>query len=268
MAPKLKLTYFSGPGGRAEPARLALTIAGIEFEDERIDARDWVAKFKAGTPAGAVPVLEVEEDGVVTTVTQSSAILRYVGKLTGHYPEDPLTALKVRPVARCTPHCPVSLVARSSPGDQVDEMDMMVEEVAMRTVIATAHLTGEERLAGRKKLADDSDSVAHFWIGKINERLAESDSGFAIGDSLTTADLRIFCELTAATSGWYDGFGTHDPMSTTEGDFWAPYDHVRKHRHMVATLPPVLNYYQQPSNADPMRAFFLAVAEVYEAASL
>ena len=99
MAPKLKLTYFSGPGGRAEPARLALTIAGIEFEDERIDARDWIAKFKAGTPAGAVPVLEVEEDGVVTTVTQSSAILRYVGKLTGHYPEDPLTALKVRPVA-------------------------------------------------------------------------------------------------------------------------------------------------------------------------
>ena len=61
----------------------------------------------------------------------------------------------------------------------------------------------------------------------------------AIGDSLTTADLRIFCELTAATSGWYDGFGTHDPMSTTEGDFWAPYDHVRKHRHMVAPLPPV-----------------------------
>ena len=234
----------AGPGGRAEPARLALTIAGIEFEDERIDARDWVAKFKAGTPAGAVPVLEVEEDGVVTTVTQSSAILRYVGKLTGHYPEDPLTALKV------------------------DEMDMMVEEVAMRTVIATAHLTGDERLAGRKKLADDSDSVAHFWIGKINERLAESDSGFAIGDSLTTADLRIFCELTAATSGWYDGFGTHDPMSTAEGDFWAPYDHVRKHRHMVATLPPVLNYYQQPRNFDPMRAFFLAVAEVYETASL
>ena len=37
---------------------------------------------------------------------------------------------------------------------------------------------------------------------------------------------------------------------------------------MVATLPPVLSYYQQPSNADPMRAFFLAVAEVYQTANL
>jgi hypothetical protein len=44
MPQKLKLTYFSGPGGRAEPARLALTIAGIEFEDERIDFGDWTAK--------------------------------------------------------------------------------------------------------------------------------------------------------------------------------------------------------------------------------
>lgn len=34
---RLKLTYFGGPGGRAEPARLALTIAEIPFEDERID---------------------------------------------------------------------------------------------------------------------------------------------------------------------------------------------------------------------------------------
>ena len=129
---------------------------------------------------------------------------------------------------------------------KVDEMDQMVEEVAMRTVITTAHLAGEERLAGRKQLADDPDSIVHFWIGKINDRLAESDSGFAIGDSLTIADLRcflsfaikliklfkiklmtirpfghvhvldssdetwhrIFCELTAATSGWYDGFGS------------------------------------------------------------
>eukprot|EP01047_Picozoa_sp_COSAG01_P050691 COSAG01_NODE_5152_length_4451_cov_13.224724_3_plen_85_part_00 len=49
-------------------------------------------------------------------MTQSSAILRYVGKLTGLYPADPLAALVV------------------------DEVDMMVEEVAMRTVIHTAHL--------------------------------------------------------------------------------------------------------------------------------
>jgi glutathione S-transferase len=44
--------------------------------------------------------------------------------------------------------------------------------------------------------------VLHFWLRRLEERLAASKSGFAVGDALTIADLRIFCELTAATSGW------------------------------------------------------------------
>ena len=31
----MRLTYFSGPGGRAEPARLALHISGVPFDDDR-----------------------------------------------------------------------------------------------------------------------------------------------------------------------------------------------------------------------------------------
>ena len=34
--PKLKLTYFDFHGGRGEPARLALSLAGIPFEDDRV----------------------------------------------------------------------------------------------------------------------------------------------------------------------------------------------------------------------------------------
>ena len=33
---RIKLTYFDFDGGRAEPTRLALSIAGIAFEDERL----------------------------------------------------------------------------------------------------------------------------------------------------------------------------------------------------------------------------------------
>ena len=33
----LRLSYFGGPGGRAEPSRLALHMAGVEYTDERID---------------------------------------------------------------------------------------------------------------------------------------------------------------------------------------------------------------------------------------
>ena len=39
--PKLKLTYWDLPGGRGEPARLAMTIGGIPFEDHRISFASW-----------------------------------------------------------------------------------------------------------------------------------------------------------------------------------------------------------------------------------
>ena len=41
--PKLKLTYFDIHGGRGEPARLALSIGGIPFEDDRVAPSDWLA---------------------------------------------------------------------------------------------------------------------------------------------------------------------------------------------------------------------------------
>jgi hypothetical protein len=38
--PKLKLTYFDFHGGHGEPARLALSIGGIPFEDDRVPPSD------------------------------------------------------------------------------------------------------------------------------------------------------------------------------------------------------------------------------------
>ena len=38
---KLKLTYFDFHGGRGEPARLALSISGIPFEDDRVPPSEW-----------------------------------------------------------------------------------------------------------------------------------------------------------------------------------------------------------------------------------
>lgn len=57
--PKLKLTYFDFHGGRGEPARLALSIGGISFEDDRITPSDWPAR-KSDTPFGALPVLDYQ----------------------------------------------------------------------------------------------------------------------------------------------------------------------------------------------------------------
>lgn len=77
----LKLTYFDFSGGRAEPARLALYIGGIPFEDIRIAPGDY-PEVRKTTPLNRVPTLHI--DGL--QVTQSDTITRFVGKLSGPRP--------------------------------------------------------------------------------------------------------------------------------------------------------------------------------------
>jgi glutathione S-transferase len=95
--PKLKLTYFDFDGGRGEPARLALRIGGVPFEDHRIPGPEW-PKHRDSMPLRAMPVLEV--DGKV--ITQSNTITRYVGKLGGLYPKDDWAAAQVDEILDAT----------------------------------------------------------------------------------------------------------------------------------------------------------------------
>ncbi|CAG7833931.1 unnamed protein product [Allacma fusca] len=74
--PQYKLTYFNLTA-LGEPIRWAFKIAGVDFEDERIEISDWAAVKKSGRfPQEQIPLLEI--DGEV--FTQSTAILKYLGK--------------------------------------------------------------------------------------------------------------------------------------------------------------------------------------------
>jgi glutathione S-transferase len=55
---KPKLIYFDAPVSRGEECRLALHLAGIDFEDDRINDAAWPA-MKERMPYGAMPVLEL-----------------------------------------------------------------------------------------------------------------------------------------------------------------------------------------------------------------
>uniref|UniRef100_A0A7S2RA06 Glutathione S-transferase n=1 Tax=Mucochytrium quahogii TaxID=96639 RepID=A0A7S2RA06_9STRA len=85
----LKLTYFPLKA-RAEPIRLALTVGKLKFEDERISVEEFF-KRKPEFTFGSVPVMEVDGQ----QFAQSGPMLRYAGKITNLYPQDPLEALKV-----------------------------------------------------------------------------------------------------------------------------------------------------------------------------
>eukprot|EP00978_Attheya_sp_CCMP212_P008671 scaffold20392_cov55-Attheya_sp.AAC.2 len=79
--PSIKVTYFDIEG-RAEPIRLALKLAQLPFEDERIKFPEW-QELKPKTPYGQLPLLTV--DGKMKS--QSDAMIRWVGSI------DPANAL-------------------------------------------------------------------------------------------------------------------------------------------------------------------------------
>ena len=55
---KPRLIYFDAPVSRGEECRLALHLAGVDFEDVRINPAAWPA-MKEQTPYGGLPVLEL-----------------------------------------------------------------------------------------------------------------------------------------------------------------------------------------------------------------
>lgn len=83
-----KLTYFDFDGGRGEPIRIAFHIAGLAFEDNRISFPEF-SEMRRGVRFNSLPVLEIDD----AAITQSNALSRYVGKVTGLYPADHLQAL-------------------------------------------------------------------------------------------------------------------------------------------------------------------------------
>ncbi|MGZ9014479.1 MAG: glutathione S-transferase family protein [Burkholderiales bacterium] len=85
---KPKLIYFDAPVSRGEECRLALHLAGIDFEDVRIKGADWPA-LKERTPYGGLPVLELPGR---PPLAHSNAILVMIGRLHGLHPGDDFEA--------------------------------------------------------------------------------------------------------------------------------------------------------------------------------
>ena len=69
--PHLKLTYFDIHGGRGEPARLAMHIGGVAFDDDRITFQEFGAN-RERYPFKRVPLLTI--DGV--ELSQGNATFR------------------------------------------------------------------------------------------------------------------------------------------------------------------------------------------------
>ena len=88
--PKLKLIYFDASVSRGEECRLALHLAGVDFEDVRIKGEAWPA-MKEHTPYGGLPVLELPGH---PPLAHSNAILVLIGRRHGLHPGDEFDAAR------------------------------------------------------------------------------------------------------------------------------------------------------------------------------
>jgi glutathione S-transferase len=175
---KLKLSYFDFHGGRGEPARIALSIGGVVFEDDRVPLAEWERR-KPDTPFGALPLLEV--DGQI--VAQSNAINRYVGKLAGLYPSDPWEA------ALC------------------DEIMEAVEDIICE-LVATFGLPEEQKKTQRQALAE---GALPFYLIRLQRRLEAHGGQYFVADRLSVADLKVFALMQNLKSGVLDHLPTDIP---------------------------------------------------------
>jgi glutathione S-transferase len=154
---KPRLIYFDAPVSRGEECRLALHLAGVDFEDVRISLADWPA-MKPRMPYGGLPVLELP-GGVL--LAHSNAILVLIGRRYGLHPTDDVEAAR-------------------------HEGMMQHVEDLRATVSPTLRMGDAEKKAAREKL------VAGFlpaWAGAAEQNIGAGP--FFGGEKLHVVDLKI-----------------------------------------------------------------------------
>jgi glutathione S-transferase len=172
---KPKLTYFDAPVSRGEECRLALWIAGVDFEDNRLKRDQWLA-LKPNTPFGGAPVFEVEGH---PPLGQSNAILVLIGRQHGLHPKDNFEAA------------------------QHEAMMAHIED--LRTTVGRTMFMAdaEEKKKTREEL---SASYIPTWAAHAEKHIG--DGPFLSGDKINVADIKIFIIVRWFVSGALDHIPT------------------------------------------------------------
>lgn len=203
--PNLKLTYFNAPG-RAEPVRIALFLAGLPFEDVRVDFPQFGAMRAMGAlPLGSVPLLEVDGFPIV----QTGAMLRYVAHLGAPdlYPRDALAAFIVD-----------------------SAIDTFNDTLSNALTPSMFERDMERKLAMRATFVAGPLTLACRYVEGL---IARSGGPFLVGAELTIADLMIANQVLQLQSGRLDGI---------TADTLAPYPLLRGLAEAYLAHPRITAY--------------------------
>jgi len=182
---KYRVSYFDARG-RAEQIRLLLHELAINFEDNRLNRDGFVALQKQeNSPLtfGSVPLLEEGKQSMV----QGTAILSYLAKKHGLYPSNikdgqhaDSVALGAEDLRTRLFDCPYTKAKTSKDGKseaEVAEIDKAIESTKTYATLVTSR-----------------------WFPNFERILKNSGTGFAVGKSLTHADIALFDIVDAVTT--------------------------------------------------------------------
>ena len=168
---KPRLTYFDFAGSRGEECRIALHLAGIDFDDERVKSADWPAR-KPGMPFGAMPVLQIPGK---PPLAHSNAILVFIGRQHGLHPADAFEAAR-------------------------HEAVMCAVEELRHTITPTLRISDpDQKRAAREALAANELAA---WGRQVEGQLGEGP--FLGGPTLMVADIKLYMVVRWLTSGTLD----------------------------------------------------------------
>lgn len=192
------LTYFDIPTSRGEEIRLALSIAGVPFTDERLSREQWDAR-KASSPFGALPIFTSEGR---PPLAQSNAILRMLGSQHGLLPADAWESARHEAVM-CA-----------------------VEEMRAKLGPTNRMKDPAEKQAAREALAK---SFYPEWCAQIEQQIK---GPFVGGAAISVADLKLFVSMGTLLAGKID----HIPVDTFKPfpKLLALVDAVKQHPKVVA----------------------------------
>ncbi len=202
---KPKLTYFDAPVSRGEECRLALVLAGVDFEDDRVKMADWPAR-KPHTPFGSMPVFSVPGR---PPLAQTNAILVLIGRRHGLHPKDDFVAA------------------------QHEAVMAYVEE--LRAAVRPSMITKDpdEKRRMREQLASE---FLPTWAQNIERLIADGDGPFFGGATPQVVDLKLYVVSKWLKSGALD----HIPATILDG-----YPKLNRVCSAVAADPRVKAWYEK-----------------------
>ncbi len=168
----IKLVYFDFPFWRVDICRLTLEIANIKYKNIVLSKKYFLKNKKTNEfPFGQLPILVVNNK----TIAQTSAMIRYCGKLANLYPND---------LMECA---------------LVDQVIDFANDITYLISPSIREKDAEKKIAKRKIL---NDIILPEWIGYLERFFVINNvSTFFVTEKFAVSDLIVWRILLWLTSG-------------------------------------------------------------------